>query len=1145
MRNALGVLLMSLAIAAGAAEPSVEWTYALDEAGAAPTLYPNAEAPTGVVIVSGSKVILLNGDGTVAWEKEFEAPVETPASVSEGDRFWPTEIRVALAGGTVVCVDASGAERWRHAFDTPVGGFKTLAVADLVRGPGLETIVGFDDGWVNCLDQNGDLAWRFFGDKFRAGGGVAIADVDADGAPEVLYGTDNGHVYCLSAWGRVKWRYSELAPYGRSGPNVADLDGDGRAEVLITRSNVGNATCLIALDGATGAFKWRTQDVMQGYVSNAVADFDGDGTLEVVHADKGNHVYCENADGTRRWTAELSGRGIFWAPCIADFDGDGRLEIATGMRGRDATRNACFFVLGDDGSVEHALDLGSGANVAPAVGDIDGDEKLELIAVTEGPNQVQVLTWNASGRVAWPSLRGSSHMTANVGLPMGTAQQPTQDPSPARRSEGFYGPQHWTLEWDAPSVRDSFIEVSLQPLQPGYGHRFTDEIVVADLKPGSLRTDVPFRLRHRTGYFVRVRHSNTPGVWNTLRSDMMTPREMGSDYAGDVEANLTAVREAARVAGEDCTEIVRQFGVLRAQADRLHVDIRRPGYGDVSRIAEETRDLARDVLGLAALLTKTWQTGQKTGHFVFWQDANPWDTFNPTAIPETLSVNDIAQPAEELEPVVVTAYQNEFENVALTLRNLTTEPFDVRCMFMEPGLAQDRPKGEDPVARAHVTLRRVVPVATAMSDRVFDALPELDRSRSFTLPVGEARQLWIEIDTRGLEPGEYEWNLYLGSLTKPPSIRVVPIRVEVWPVALPLDVFAKMNWDRFDAGTVSDQAVRDMIDHNISVIYGPGLPGIPVDADGNLAGEVDWTRFDETLARVPKYFTMLWGAPPARKWPEGVSPEEDGDVYINGIRTAIHAMAEHLEAHGFGYEQWAFYPIDEPWNTGFQEIPHLKHFCETIKRAEPRAQNYTDPAGLVRVEYLDEFKDLIDIWQPELNLLKRDPALVAWFQENAKRFWAYEAPGPAKDWKPLGHYRGYGWLAWHFGLEGLSYWVYRGVDTWWPVSGNDYSAVYQTNDEVVASRRWQADRDGVEDYRAFHLLSQEIAQAREDGRAADADAAEALIEKALDEVVRWQIGSIDEITRMTRDYEIDFDLLCGYRTRIAETILSLRNGRKQ
>jgi hypothetical protein len=285
---------------------------------------------------------------------------------------------------------------------------------------------------------------------------------------------------------------------------------------------------------------------------------------------------------------------------------------------------------------------------------------------------------------------------------------------------------------------------------------------------------------------------------------------------------------------------------------------------------------------------------------------------------------------------------------------------------------------------------------------------------------------------------------------------------------------------------------------------------------------------------------MLWPAPPGRKWPEGVNPAAGSEPYFNGFRTAVREMAAHLRDRGFPYGQWAFYPIDEPWNTGATHVAQLKQFAEMVKRADGEAMVYTDPAGGVRAEYLDEFKGLIDIWQPEINHLKRDPALLEWFRRNARHFWAYEATGPAKDLLPLGYYRAYGWLAWRLGVEGAGYWVYRGEDMWWPMGDTDYSAVYATDTSVVPSRRWEADRDGVEDYRALYLLRREIESARTAGRVGEADRAQALMDEAVENVAGWQVGVIDEITRQTRDYEMDFELLLQYRAAIAQEIARLR-----
>ena len=291
-----------------------EWSYALDAPGSAPTLYPNDSNPSGIAFTSGKNVILLDGHGAPVWEIEMKDHLAGPATIADIDADGKPERTVITIDGTLHCLDATGRQLWELAFDTPSGGFKHIVAADLLDSPGLELLIGFDDGWLNCVSAKGELLWHFFGDKGRVGG-IAVADVDADGAPEIVYGTDNGHVYCLTADGLVEWRYDELAPYGRSGPNIADANGDGKPEVYVTRSNVGNATCIMALDAAEGAFLWRSKDIQQGYVSNAFADIDGDGKLEIFHGDKGNFLYCENADAAGNRTR---GRGMFWAPAIAD-----------------------------------------------------------------------------------------------------------------------------------------------------------------------------------------------------------------------------------------------------------------------------------------------------------------------------------------------------------------------------------------------------------------------------------------------------------------------------------------------------------------------------------------------------------------------------------------------------------------------------------------------------------------------------------------------------------------------------------------------------------------------------------------------------------------------------------------------------------
>ncbi|HRK35209.1 MAG TPA: PQQ-binding-like beta-propeller repeat protein [Candidatus Hydrogenedentes bacterium] len=1106
------LMLFLCAVAAGAQQ--TKWTLPLDGPGHSATLFPNEQSPTAVAIAAHQSAMLVDGRGNTVWKTSFDTFVGSPITVADLNGDARPELTLALANGTVVCLDENGRIVWQRSFNTPSGGYKHLVAADLLVNEGTELLVGFDDGWLNCLDAQGDLLWRFHGDRGRVGG-IAVADVDLDGEPEIVFGTDNGHIYCLAATGHVEWRYDELAPYGRSGPNIADANNDGKPEVYITRSNVGNATCLMALDAATGTFLWRTNDIQQGYVSNAIVDLDGDGALEIVHADKGNFIYCENADGTRRWRTELAGRGQYWAPAVADVDGDGGLEIIASIRDASATTGASVFVLSADGAIESTIKAGGSANNAPVVGDLDSDGALELIVLGERPNEAHCFTWNKTGRVAWPSVRGQSSMTANGNVALG-APGNRSVPNAARRipatQPAYWGANEWEIALGEPAVEKGFLVFSVSNSDGAKEHR------IAEVNAGD--TDCRIEWAYAIDGRVRVEARLHEGAQSRhVINDVIKPEPIAAS-ALDSEVDLSLGLDKSHFLVSLLDSLIAEKSRLRAMkksgvsaAARADASSRFRKSADRFRAIQQTIAQSRTPLGLP---------------FMVSVDDNPWDSFDPLQ----------GKPHVSDGAIKVTAYQNEFEDVALSLFNPTGASIDVRAQFFPPKLGQGKPEGDPELARS-ITLRRLLPVQTASGAQVWDALPELDLSRSITVPPGESRQLWLTINTHGLPQGAHPVTLYLKALGMDSTVYSVPVEITVLPIALPGTVYRKINWSSFASAQASDQAVRDMIDHGINVIYGPTLPTIPVDENGALASPVDWTAFDAEMQRVPSHFFLLWGAPAPLKWP-GDAPEEGSDLHIRGLRTAIHEMNRHLDPMGFPYEQWAFYPLDEPWNTGFEYIPQFKAFCERIKAAEPRAQNYTDPAGATRVAFVEEFKDLIDVWQPEMNILKRDPALVKWFQDNAKHFWAYEATGPGKDLLPLGYYRTYAWLAWHFGTEGAGYWVYRGEDTWWPVQGGDWSAVYQTNEFVVPSRRWQADRDGVEDYRAFHLLREEARRVRAAGHVRQAEEAEALISEAIAKVVGWQIGVIDEITRHTREYEIDFDLLLAYRKRIAETTIALR-----
>jgi hypothetical protein len=178
-----------------------------------------------------------------------------------------------------------------------------------------------------------------------------------------------------------------------------------------------------------------------------------------------------------------------------------------------------------------------------------------------------------------------------------------------------------------------------------------------------------------------------------------------------------------------------------------------------------------------------------------------------------------------------------------------------------------------------------------------------------------------------------------------------------------------------------------------------------------------------------------------------------------------------------------------------------------------------------------KFIGLIDIWMPMIDLLKEDKELLEFYKSTGAKVWTYEAPEHSKFLKPLGLYRLQPWLAFEYGLSGCGMWTYNWGNRWAMDQSEleTWGMIYEDGENIVTSRRWEAYRDGVEDFNMLTLLHEKIKNT-ENSIGLKKQAGKLLAE-AVEQVTEKQELAVSN-SRFNIEYDPDYFELMDYRKKI-------------
>jgi len=235
----------------------------------------------------------------------------------------------------------------------------------------------------------------------------------AAAAAGVLYlGLPNGRTvaYVVAAAGAERASVADLPDVGANAfPVLVDLDADGDRDALIGES--GGHVRVFENTGRDAAPRWVRRTGWEpaadagADAAPAAGDLDGDGDFDLLVGTRTDDVRAFENTGSRQapvWSERpawaVGGLGNASRPALGDVDGDGRLDLMVGLGSGEVRA----YRGGGGASFARRADWDAavvGDRVAPALGDLDGDGRQELV-LTDGLARTTVLRRGGSGWTA-------------------------------------------------------------------------------------------------------------------------------------------------------------------------------------------------------------------------------------------------------------------------------------------------------------------------------------------------------------------------------------------------------------------------------------------------------------------------------------------------------------------------------------------------------------------------------------------------------------------------------------------------------------------------------------------------------------------------------------------------------------------------
>ena len=390
------------------------------------------------------------------------------------------------------------------------------------------------------------------------------------------------------------------------------------------------------------------------------------------------------------------------------------------------------------------------------------------------------------------------------------------------------------------------------------------------------------------------------------------------------------------------------------------------------------------------------------------------------------------------------------------------------------------------------------PLGRVLADALMPLSQREDGSFALLIPSGMTKQVWLRIaPPREIEPRMYQERLLISAGA---DRRSVPVTIRISSVEFPVQPrLTQIWWDYTDAATYDltvlgaqslHLAVRDLREHFVDQTWAhAGASGMPLTKDHfnekhELVKPLDFSVFDAWVDRwdsQANYYAVFLSV----RRDDFCGKQFGTDDWRARITAWTAAWRRHVIEKGIDPAKVCVLIMDE--HSTDEQAAVILEWLKAIKTGFPEINTMaTIMRKDVDTSAVQELYTKLDILIPNWSDYLPAADYYAKLQARGAKLWSYHNL-PIDSAHPYGHHRLYAWRAWERGMTGIGFWAYcdsYGNGSWNPYAAVSppYSPVYFGPGTVHDGKRFEAVREGVQDYERLALLRDRISYLKQTGR---------------------------------------------------------------